>query len=191
MNDWVADYPLGTVIAGQTTDLETNVLINEPQLGRTYTFPVSSTVANSLGLKDRDTGQRVEARLVRNTTGSAVLPNTVVQVDFTGGADGLANASAAGDAGDRYCYVADPDMPAAGCPDDDIFYVIVKGPTTVLPVAAQDTVAGAAVIAGAGGLADEGTYGTTGDHLVMGSFLATTTYASATPVAMDMNPNWG
>ena len=191
MNDWVADYPLGTVIAGQTTDLLTNVLINGPQLGRTYSFPISTAVANQLGLKDRDTGQRVLARLMRNTTGAALLPATTVTVEVDAGPAGLYDAATVGTTGARYTYIVDPDLPAAGVPDDDIFYAIIKGPTIVKVEASDDTTAGLLGIPGALGTVGIGIWGTTSPELSMGSFLAASTYDVDARIAFDMNPHWG
>jgi len=78
--------------------------------------------------KHRSNGD-VVAVAVRNVSGAALLPKTLVQykTDAIGKeVDGNANSYSQLVAG-----VVDDHLPTAGCPDDDICWIIVKGPCIV------------------------------------------------------------
>lgn len=78
------------------------------------------------------TGMPVTLRVVRWTgTFGNCLPKRVVKYSTTAGewgkkVTGYANASA-----EDYAGVADDQLPAAGVPLNDLFYIVVKGPTKV------------------------------------------------------------
>lgn len=78
-------------------------------------------------LRSRD---KVTLRIVRNTSGIALLPKRIAR--FESGThwgrrvDGYTTTTAA------HGYPIDEYLPAAGVADDDLFYIVVKGPATVL-----------------------------------------------------------
>lgn len=80
-------------------------------------------------------GNNVRCRVVRNISGGALLPRTLVTPAATGTSgysgyfnevDGNARTTAV------KCYPVDEWLPAAGVRDDDIFFVVVQGPCTLL-----------------------------------------------------------
>lgn len=64
---------------------------------------------------------------VKNSSGSAVLPGDVVKFKAGGMSevDGLASTSTA------LMGIVDEYLPAAGVPDGEVFWVVVRGPSTV------------------------------------------------------------
>lgn len=81
------------------------------------------------------TGLKVKCRVVRNSTGAAVLPGQMVSLNATSrvidsgtvlpgtNADSIIRTTAA------HGYPADEFLPTAGVPNGDLFYVVVSGPT--------------------------------------------------------------
>lgn len=78
----------------------------------------------------------VECICVKNTSGSALLPGQVAKFKLAptasvgwsgiiGEVDGLATAS------DRLVGVVDEYLPAAGVPNGEVFWLVVRGPATV------------------------------------------------------------
>lgn len=128
--------PEPPMLLGQTltgTDSDGN-LINGHWLGQEFVFPASASAAGQLrGQKGRLTGRTIRARLVRNVAGFAVLGKRVVKFVESGGysdfetIDGYCAVKA-----DAHLAFSDPNLPSAGCADDDIMWVIIEGPTTVL-----------------------------------------------------------
>lgn len=93
-----------------------------------------------------NSNETVECVAVRNTSGGALLPKTLVK--FKAGAvlteiDGSANDSSV------RVGVVDEYLPAAGVPVNEVFWVVVKGPTTILKTTGvgNDIEAGEAVSA--------------------------------------------
>ena len=84
--------------------------------------------------KKRDSNTDITAVVVRNVSGENLLPGDVVvwetlqfgkQVDLTTNADSHADFD---DATALICGVVDDQLPAAGVQNNDLFYLIVKGP---------------------------------------------------------------
>lgn len=70
----------------------------------------------------------VECIAVKNTSGSALLPGAVAKfkdADIIGSVDGLATTSTA------LMGVVDEYLPAAGVADGEVFWLVVRGPSTV------------------------------------------------------------
>lgn len=65
---------------------------------------------------------------VRNTSGSALLPGTVVEFDATAILDAVDGASADGSG---LTGVVDEYLPATGCAALDVCWVVVSGPTAI------------------------------------------------------------
>ena len=124
---------LGETLRG-TDPANTSTLINGHWLGQEFIFPASASVSGQLrGQKARKTGRTIRARLVRNVAGVAVLGKRVVKFAEAAGysdfetIDGYCAVKA-----DAHLAFSDPNLPSAGCADDDIMWVIIEGPTTVL-----------------------------------------------------------
>lgn len=80
------------------------------------------------GIKPSRTGQRsVVCRLLRNVSGITVYAKDLVQVDPTNPNHILGRARTTG----QKCYPVDEFLPATGCPNNDLCWVVVKGPAII------------------------------------------------------------
>ena len=120
----VAPFARGrTFFHGKTVD--SSDLPGRAVLGQMHVFQDTDPSDET---KHRSNGD-VVAIAVRNVSGVALLPKTLVQykTDEIGKeVDGNANSYSQLVAG-----VVDDHLPTAGCPDDDICWIIVKGPCIV------------------------------------------------------------
>ena len=122
-------FPLGESAPG--TDDDGN-LITPDWLGKKFLI-AANNISASGPIKDRLTGRQIVAVPMRNTAGQAMLGKRVVQFERTAGYrsidsfDGYAATLA-----EKGIGVLDEFLPAAGVADDDIAWVIVEGPVTVL-----------------------------------------------------------
>jgi len=113
-----------TISAQDVTD--TNYLLGKEWVFEDVDYSVS-------GAKVLRSGRQVTCRLVRNVSGGALLPKRVVAYDTSAGlrfgdsVDGYTTTTA-----EDYAGVVDEFLPAAGVPDDDIFWIVVEGPTLCL-----------------------------------------------------------
>ena len=115
-----------------------SILSSDPPFGRGTTLGVSSA-NDGKGLVgqfktfldvDTKTGQMLSNRpvtaiVVRNTSGAALLPGVVVQINLT-------NATGVGIATSTQTAVVDEYLPAGGVAALDVFYGIVCGPTSIV-----------------------------------------------------------
>lgn len=121
---------LGETLKGKDAD---GNLINGEKLGMVYTFPASRLTSNIRGNKARLTGRQITAILLRNESGFTMLGKRVAKVKESGGygdfeaVDGYCAVKA-----DAHLVFIDPNLPATGIADDDIFWGILRGPTIVL-----------------------------------------------------------
>lgn len=82
------------------------------------------------GAKTKRSGKKVRCRCVRNVGAAALLPKRLVS--FVAGTtygkrvDGYADTTA------EEAYPVDEFLPAAGVPVNDLFWIVVEGPATVL-----------------------------------------------------------
>jgi hypothetical protein len=74
----------------------------------------------------------VDCICVKNTSGGAILPGTLVK--FKGAAI-LSEVDGGAVAATLLMGVADEYLPAAGAPNNEVFWVVVNGPTTVTKTA--------------------------------------------------------
>tara|TARA_R110000765_G_scaffold76622_1_gene150208 strand:+ start:458 stop:1036 length:579 start_codon:yes stop_codon:yes gene_type:complete len=191
MIDSVADFSLGDTITGTN---DNGVLINSALEGREYTFPVTEAVATAAGMSNRAVGRRVVARIVRNTSGSALVAGEIVAVNIAGGhakLGQLIEARTAG-TGDRCCLVCDPSLGASTVADDDLFYAIVAGPTKIKQPASPVTLAsGDQLMSGAGGRLDVVDPSVNGEII---KSLGTVVQAASTTgdelVEVELAPEW-
>lgn len=75
------------------------------------------------------TNETVECIAVKNTSGGALLPKTLVKFKL---AATLTEVDAAADNSHVRVGVVDEYLPAAGVPNNEVFWVVVRGPTTIL-----------------------------------------------------------
>ena len=129
-----------------------SILSSDPPFGRGTTLGVSSA-NDGKGLVgqfktfldvDTKTGQMLSNRpvtaiVVRNTSGAALLPGVVVQINLT-------NAYAVANGFSTQTAVVDEYLPAGGVAANDVFYGIVNGPTSIV----SSGFAGGALFAGTG-----------------------------------------
>lgn len=124
-----------------------STLTADPGFPRGQTLGVTKTYydaqvgdgANLLGVHkvfadtDPQSGQilsneTVECICVKNTTGAALLPKTLVRFSPTAI---LTSVDQGAIDSDVRIGVVDEYLPAAGAPDNEVLWVVVKGPTTV------------------------------------------------------------
>ena len=123
-----------------------------PPFGRGETFYNGDTIdANDLGglhlegkewvFNDEDpttdttrSNKYVTCRVVRNTSGIALLPKRIAafEVDATNPDEWGRRVAGYTTVTDEEGYPIDEYLPAAGVPDNDLFYVVVRGPAVVL-----------------------------------------------------------
>lgn len=80
-------------------------------------------------LKPR-TNRKVRCRIVRNSSGIALLPKRLVSFkagSFNKQVDGYANVTS-----EPHAYPVDEWLPAAGVPANDLFWIVVEGPAVCL-----------------------------------------------------------
>lgn len=125
-------FARGQTYYGGTT-IDSNNLAGVHLEGKEYVtedFDLTlATVAN--GPKAVRTNRYVRLRIVRNKAAAALLPSRLVTYqesgDFGTRVDGYATVTA-----DEVAGVVDEWLPAAGVAVNDLFYIVVEGPTTVL-----------------------------------------------------------
>ena len=105
-------------------------------IGHDWEFEdINWALTGAVGAKQLRSQRRVTCRVVKNIAGIALLPSRVanastVQTDgrtFENSIDGYTTTSAAFALG-----VVDEWLPAAGVAANDFFYIVTKGPTTIL-----------------------------------------------------------
>lgn len=131
-------FALGDTYAGTRN----GALVNSEIEGRDFVFPLTEVVANALGMRDRTSGRTITVRVMRNISGGALLGKRLVRatpssLDACTKVTGYQAVE-----GQKYVFPSDPLLPAAGVADDDLFYVIIKGPTTLLTPASTDDIDG-------------------------------------------------
>lgn len=104
--------------------------------GQEYEFP--DLDYSAFGQKTKRSEGMVRVRVVRNVSGAALLPKRLGRpyasgVNLIGQIDGYTRLTA------EKGLPIDEFLPAAGVPNNDLFYVVVKGPAVVLaPLAGSD-----------------------------------------------------
>ncbi len=103
--------------------------------GKTWVFEdLQYNTPNLVGAKPARTNRDVLCMCVRNVSGVNILPCQLVNLQsagtdgryYLGRVDGLAAVTA------QRAYPADEWLPAAGVPNNDMFWVVIKGPASVL-----------------------------------------------------------
>lgn len=120
-------FPRGmTAYAGETPDAS-NLKFGD-YLGTLKDFKDEDYTA--VGARPLRTTLSVLMRAVRNVSGGAIVPKTVVELspDYTT----IANTTDTAKTPAHLVAVVDEWLPAAGVADDDVCWVVVKGPTKAL-----------------------------------------------------------
>ena len=129
--------------------IDTNNLGGVQHEGKIWEFE-DIDYSSGVGAKGTRTGRMVKCMCVRNASGIALLPQrlAVLQLSgllFTGRVDGYAKVAPAA----NRAYPIDEFLPAAGCPNNDMCWVVVEGPAMCLTdiAALNSIVAGDPLIA--------------------------------------------
>ena len=129
-------FPLGTTYAGDGTPASTDA----PHLeGKEY-WVECANLASSDVAKPMLAGTYKKVRIMRNVTGSALVPKRIAKLKLTGTAQEMLSqvngyATTVGEHG----YPIDEFLPAAGVADQGLFYCVVEGLAKVTTAAAGDT----------------------------------------------------
>jgi hypothetical protein len=102
--------------------------------GKTWVFEDVDYTPGTAGAKPSRSGRYVKCMAVRNVSGIALLAKRLVTLQtagtdgrfFLGRVDGYATLTAA------QAYPVDEFLPAAGVPNNDMFWIVVDGPAKVL-----------------------------------------------------------
>jgi hypothetical protein len=127
-------FELGDTLTGTDPNDSTKV-INGQWLGQIFEMPVQNLSGGNFaaGNKARLTGRSIIAVILRNTSGVALLGKHIGILDDTAGYALLENCDGYSDTlAQRNVVIIDDALPTAGVADDDLFWGILKGPTTVL-----------------------------------------------------------
>ncbi len=128
-------FPIGTTFFdGQTADTTTNTAITLE--GKEYT--TEDLDYSKTGAKPYRSARLRKLMIVRNVSGIAILPMRLVTLQITGTdgkfalgrVDGYCTTGPGGNV--QAAFPVDEFLPTAGCPNNDLCYVTVEGPATVL-----------------------------------------------------------
>jgi hypothetical protein len=111
--------------------IDSNDLKGQELEGQEFWFPDVDWTASGVGAKPKRSERMIKVRVVRNTSGGALLPKRIARFEADGleyGArvDGMTRTTA------ERGYPIDEFLPDAGVPNNDLFYVVVEGPAMVL-----------------------------------------------------------
>lgn len=88
---------------------------------------------SALGAKQLRSGRSVTCRCVRNTSGGNLLPKRLVTFEADSSADDYGKrVDGYSDVTAERAYPVDEFLPAAGVENNDLFWIVVKGPAEVL-----------------------------------------------------------
>ncbi len=127
-------FERGSTAANGVT-IDSNDLILPNLEGKEWVFEDLDYTATTVGARPARTNQKVRCRAVRNSSGAALLPKRLVtfKAGDWGKVDGYAEVNPEGP-----CFPVDEWLPAAGVPSNDLFWIVVEGPATVLTGLAAD-----------------------------------------------------
>lgn len=124
-----------TGYAGRGTPDASNLLFSN-QIGQIRVVP---DVNPDTGVQN--SGLQVTMMLCRNVIGSALLPGQAVLFSATEIGNTGATVTQTGSP-NVFFGIVDEYLPAAGVPDDDVFWLVIKGPTTALITSSAGTTGG-------------------------------------------------
>lgn len=127
----IPPFELGTTYKGKDDD---GNLINPHWLGQVHEFPYNNTSGSQVrGNRKRLSGRTILAVALRNESGLTLYGKHLARLTRTAGysllesVDGYAAALA-----EKDVVIIDPGLATGGVADDDIFWGIIGGPTTIL-----------------------------------------------------------
>lgn len=186
--DGIATLSVGETLIGT----DNGNLVNTRMEGR-EAWISHEDILNYTGTKivDGSLGLRSRVRVMRNTSGAALLPGELAVFAATSAAN-LGKASAKADADGKFWVVVDPLLPAAGVADDDLFIAFIGGPTKVKAPAAGLTLAAAGLplVAAASGRATFGATDGSESEIIGGFFLGSGSIAANALVDAVLSPPW-
>jgi hypothetical protein len=103
--------------------------------GKEYRFEVNSPDGYA---QNDPSGRLIHVRIVRNTSGANLVPSKIAVFDLSDPTECKVNGYSFA-VGDRPAGIIDEFLPAAGVPPNDLFYLVVEGPSKVLTVNAALT----------------------------------------------------
>jgi hypothetical protein len=183
-NSNIPPFSLGETYKGT----DNGSLINSDLLGQEFEFPVETLVN---GVATRVNGRVVRARIVRNEHGGTLAGGDIVATAPTAGIAGTTKITGEATAAkQRNVYIVDPSLPSAGVADDDLFYVIIEGPSYVrVPAAGLSVTAGQWLHTTDAGRAAVTTTAADAAY-IMGTMLQTVTAAANALVPVDVKLAW-
>ncbi len=98
---------------------------NDSLLGMEYEFEDKAWGSSPASLRS---GKMVRCRLVRNSSGFALLPGRLVVFSTTAGEHGSIIKGYARTTAAQQAFPVDEFCPTTGVPNDSMFYIVVKGP---------------------------------------------------------------
>jgi hypothetical protein len=100
--------------------------------GKEYTFEVNAPDGYA---QNDPSGRRIRVKVVRNTSGQNLLPKRLARFAATSPHGCYVDGYVSAPATEAIAGVIDEFLPAAGVVNNDLFYVVIEGPTTVQSVA--------------------------------------------------------
>lgn len=121
-------FDLGETLKGKDSD---GNLINSHWLGKEFVYQPRNK--DAVGVKGNLTGRQLRIVALRNTLGAALLGKRAVLMSTAGGYTSVEDVTGYGAThGAARVVAVDPYLDSNGCADDDIFWGIVDGVTTML-----------------------------------------------------------
>jgi hypothetical protein len=102
--------------------------------GKIWEFEDVDYSLGTVGAKAARSGRLIKCMCVRNVSGINLLPKRLAQLQTTG-ADGryaLGRVAGYATTGGQRSYPIDEFLPAAGVPNNDLFWLVVEGPAMVI-----------------------------------------------------------
>ncbi len=129
-------FPLGSTWVDGGTAASTDAQNLE---GKEY-YVETINYADTGVVKPALTGRYKKVRIVRNVTGSAILPKRIAKMKSDGSTyEYLSQVNGYADTVGQLGYPIDEFLPAAGVADQELFYIVVEGLAKVTSAAAGDT----------------------------------------------------
>lgn len=129
-------FPLGSTWADGGTAAATDATQLE---GKEYVIKSTNWAASGVA-KPELSGKYKKVRIVRNVTGSALLPKLIAAMKTDGtGYEYLSQVSGYAEAAGTLGFPIDEFLPAAGVANNELFYVVTEGLAKVTSAASGDT----------------------------------------------------
>jgi hypothetical protein len=182
-------FPRGSTFYNGGT-IDSASLSGEQFEGADFEFPDMDYSVGG-GVMTLRSNRTVRCRILRNKSSGALLPKRFCKPNYGASTNQLKFGSVSG-----YCgagdvgFVLDEYLPSAGCPDNDLAWFVVKGPSKVTTAGAGDTnfAAGDTLKSAANGLIVQADESQTGESLKIVGRSMETINAISTDFVMDVSP---